>query len=41
MDNKEDVKLIKMIMKKLDKKPNKKAPVGLEIRQGKYLLDFK
>ncbi|WP_286931451.1 hypothetical protein [Marinobacter sp.] len=28
-------------LKKLDKKPNRKEPVGLEIRQGKFLVDFK
>jgi hypothetical protein len=28
-------------IKKLDKKPNKKTPVGLEIREGKFIVDFK
>ena len=28
-------------LKKLAKKPNKKPPVGLEIRQGKFLVEFK
>lgn len=27
-------------LKKLNKKPNKKVPVGLEIRQGKFNLEF-
>ena len=27
-------------IKKLNRKPNKKTPVGLEIREGKFLVDF-